>query len=99
MIEVFKICNGYYDESNVPRLPKNLDTRTRGNSLKLLLIRSKIDLRKFSFCSRVVGYWNSLPDYIVKASSINMFKNSLDQLWVREDMHYDFEAHMSMNCN
>ena len=56
MIEVFKILNGYYDESTVPVLPRNFDTRTRGNSLKLMHIRSKLDLRKFSFCSRVVGY-------------------------------------------
>jgi len=97
MIEVFKICNGYYDGNIVPHLPKNPDARTRGNSLKLLHTRSKIDLRKHSFCSRVVGYWNSLPDYIVKASSVNMFKNNLDKLWVKEDMYYDFEANMSMN--
>src|SRR6266516_2966479 len=94
MIEVFKMLNGYYDESVMPNLPKNFDTRTRGNSLKLMHIRLRLDQRKFSFCSRVVGYWNSLPDYVVKASSINMFKNSLDKLWMNEEMYYDFEANM-----
>ena len=99
MIEVFKILNGYYDENCIPNLPRNFDTRTRGNSLKLLHIRSKLDQRKFSFCSHVVGYWNALPDYIVKASSINIFKNSLDKLWLNEEMYYDFEANMSCICN
>src|SRR3989442_4362913 len=58
MIEAFKILNDYYDESAMPNLPRNLDTRTRGNSLKLMHVRSRIDQRKLSFCSRVVGYWN-----------------------------------------
>ena len=98
MIEVFKILNGYYDESAMPNLPRNFDTRTRCNSLKLMHVRSRLDQRKFSFCSRVVGYWNSLPDYVVKASSINMFKNSLDKLWIKEEMYYDFEANMSCTC-
>ena len=99
MIEVFKILNGYYDESCVPNLPRNFDTRTRGNSLKLMHVRTKLDMRKFSFCSRVVGYWNSLPDYVVKATSVNMFKNSLDKLWTNEEMYYDFEANISCSCN
>ena len=62
MIEVFKILNGYCDESAMPNLPRNFDTRPRGNSLKLMHVRSRLDQLKFSFCSRVVGYWNSLPD-------------------------------------
>ena len=99
MIEVFKILNGYCDESSVPNLPRNFDTRTRGNTLKLTHIRSKLDQRKFLFCSRVVGYWNSLPDYIVKATSVNMFKNNLDKLWMKEEMYYDFEANISCTCN
>ena len=40
MIEIFKILNGYYDESAMPNLPRNFDTRTRGNSLKLMHFRS-----------------------------------------------------------
>ena len=56
MIEVFKILNGYYDDCAIPNLPRNFDTRTRGNSLKLMHIRSRLDQRKYSFCSRVVGY-------------------------------------------
>ena len=96
MIEVFKILNSYYDESCVPNLSRNFDTRTRGNSLKLIHTRSKLDIRKYSFCSRVVGFWNSLPDYVVKAASLNSFKNNLDKLWCKEDMYYDFEANMSL---
>ena len=86
MIEVFKILNGYYDESVVPNLSRNLDTKIRRNSLKLLHIQSKYDLRKYSFCSHVVGYWNLLPDCTVKAPSVYSLKNSLDKLWCKEEM-------------
>ena len=98
MIEIFKILNGYYDDSIVPVLHRNFNSRTRGNSLKLLHTRTKLDIRKYSFCSRVIGFWNSLPDNIVKASSINSFKNGLDKLWCREDMYYDWETNMSVSC-
>ena len=93
MIEVFKILNGYYDECVVPDVLRNMNDRTRGNSLKLLHIRSRLDLNKHSFCSRVVGVWNSLPDSVVLSSSINMFKNNLDRLWIKEDI-YNWEANM-----
>jgi len=32
------------------------------------------DIRKYSFCYRVVNVWNSLPDYVVEADSVNSFK-------------------------
>ena len=94
MIEVFKILNGYYDDCVVPHLLRNVDSRTRGNSLKLLHLRSRIDIKKFSFCNRVVGLWNSLLDSVVLSQSINDFKNNLDKLWIKEDIYYNWEANM-----
>ena len=32
-------------------------------------------------------------------TSVNMFKNSLDKLWMKEEMYYDFEANISCTCN
>jgi len=32
----------------------------------------------FSFCSRVINIWNSLPNDLVAADTINTFKNRLD---------------------
>jgi len=60
MIEVFKIIHNLYDQSVVPSLIRNFDTRTRGNSFKLQVDRCKYDLRKYSFCNRVTSVWNSL---------------------------------------
>ena len=92
MIEVYKIVNGLYDAKVVPPLERNLDSRTRGNSFKLKVERCKYDVRKFSFCNRVVNVWNSLPIYVVTSGSLNIFKNNLDKHWKCELFYYDFEA-------
>ena len=92
MIETYKILNGFYDTDVVPSLPRNYDSRTRGNFLKLLHMRPKFDLRKYSFSSRVVGAWNSLPDSVVLCLSINSFKNNLDKFWKNEELFYNWEA-------
>jgi hypothetical protein len=99
MLEVYKILHGCYDENIVPSIPRNFESRTRGNSLKLLHVRTKLDLRKYSFCTRVVSFWNSLPDSVVMSSSLNSFKNSLDKLWSKEDMYYNWKANMVVSCN
>ena len=95
MIEAFKILNGFYDAQIVPNLIKNQDTRTRGNVLKLSHVRFKYDLRKYSFCVRVINAWNSLPDNVVCATSLNSFKNNLDKYWCKEDMYFNWESDMS----
>ena len=92
MIETYKILNGFYDTDVVPSLPRNYDSRTRGNSLKLLHMRPRYDLRKYYFSSRVVGAWNALPDSVVLCQSINSFKNNLDKCWKNEELFYNWEA-------
>ena len=74
MIEVYKILTLMYDGEVVPTLHKRTYTKTRGNSLKLKTERSRYDSRKYSFTPRVVNVWNSLPDSVVCAISVNAFK-------------------------
>jgi hypothetical protein len=95
MIEVYKIVTGNYDARVSPVLPRNLDSRTRGNSYKFLHVRAKYDIRKFNFCSRIVNYWNSLPDAVVNSVSLNSFKNSLDKFWSNENLVFDWEENIS----
>jgi len=40
----------------------------------------RYDIRKYSFCYRVVNVWNSLPDYVVEANSVNSFNSRLDHV-------------------
>ena len=60
------------------------DRRTRGNSLKLEVKRSRLLFRKKSFANRVVATWNQLPEVVVSAGSTNSFKNQLDRHWAAD---------------
>jgi hypothetical protein len=94
MIEVFKILHTIYDPVITPMLQRNFDSRTRGNSLKLFVARSNIDLRKYSFTNRVVRAWNSLPDKVVNSVSLNSFKINIDKYFVEQDIYYDYKAEL-----
>jgi len=65
---------------------------TRVNDLRLQKLRAKYDLRKFGFSSLVVNKWNSLPNWVVSASTTNTFKARLDKFWHNRDIVYDFRA-------
>jgi len=65
MIEVYKILTGGYDVKVCPPLLHNGNIRARGNSKKLETLRSKYDVRKYSFSSRIVKICNSLPDKVI----------------------------------
>ena len=71
LIDTYKIVNGidnvktelffYYDQSG-----------RRGHSKKLFKRRSRLDIRKFAFSSRIVDRWNSLSECCVTCNSINV---------------------------
>ena len=52
----------------------------RGHSLKLKKERSRLEIRRCFFSQRIVNDWNSLPQHVVEATSVNSFKNALDKL-------------------
>ena len=62
---------------------------TRGNKYKLLNESFDYDLRKYSFTARTVNTWNSLPNKIVDAESVNTFKTRLDKYWKDQPLLYD----------
>ena len=62
MIEVFKILNGFYDASVTPTLLRNCDTRTRGNDLKLMHNRSRLDIKKIL----IFKPYSGLVEYVTK---------------------------------
>ena len=70
LIEAFKILNGFTDYGHGWF---NVSERTG----KLLLEDSNRHKRNF-FTTRVVKYYNRLPNTVKQSSSINMFKNRLD---------------------
>ena len=56
--------------------------------------RAKYDLQKYSFTSRIVNIWNSLPNWVIFPNTTNMFKNRLDRFWHNQEIIYDFKAQL-----
>ena len=59
------------------------DSITRGHSLALVKSHSRLDIRKYTFSQRVVNDWNNLPEECINATSVNMFKNKIDQYYLK----------------
>ena len=96
MIEVYKILHGVYDERVTNELFNvTVQTRTRGHSWKLAKDRSRLEIRKNFFTSRVINVWNSLTDKVVCAPSVNAFENRLDKLWSNHPMKYNPDTQFS----
>jgi hypothetical protein len=72
-IEVYKYLRGVYKVDSSSLLPLTAETRTRGHGFKLL--------KRHFFSMRVVNLWNSLPDDVVTAPTLNTFKNRIDKTW------------------
>ena len=80
MIQVFKIIHG------LDRIPSDTffehsSANTRGHSLKLTKHRCLTKLRQDAFSQRIINDWNSLPEEVVNAPSVNSFKTRLDRVW------------------
>jgi hypothetical protein len=79
LIQIFKIMKGF-DSIHLLRNPLSHNTRTRGHCYKLSVEFCKHDARSYFLLNRVHHVWNSLPDTIIMATSINEFKNKLDDI-------------------
>ena len=80
MIETYKYQHNVYDIDNEWLTPET-STVTRGHTRKLIKPRCNSTLRLHCFSHRVVNPWNSLPENVVSAPSVNAFKSRLDNHW------------------
>ena len=76
LIQVFKIVKGI-DKVAENVLPEFQRATTRGNMYKVSKPRARLDMRKGMFKHRIVNNWNSLPNEVVDAPSVNAFKSLL----------------------
>jgi len=83
MIEVYKYLHGLYsiDCTDILPLHRASGCTTRGHSYKLAKRICQGQLRANFFGYRVVNVWNSLPEEVVTASSVNCFKGRFDRLY------------------
>ena len=80
VIQVYKVLHDI-DKVDKKLFTLSEYTSTRGHSLKLFKLRSRLKIPANSFSNRVVDTWNSLPEQIVQAPSLNCFKSRLNNWW------------------
>jgi len=49
------------------------------------------------FTARIVNIWNSLPNSVVDASTVNAFKARLGEFWQHHAVKFDFTADLTGN--
>jgi len=97
-MEVFKnkIINGIYNPVSVHYFDIielwDDSVRTRGNKYKLIQHHCHYDFKKFNFTNWVIPIWNSLPNRVVSAETVNNFKFRFDKFWSDQDVLYDYNA-------
>ena len=96
MIEAYKILNNKYDGNVTDFLSLHRDNvnnpeRVRGHSKKLYKRKYNKAIRKHSFGYRIVESWNSLPEKVVTAPTVNCFERRLDKFWEPQDIRYNFK--------
>ena len=54
------------------------------------------DVLRYLAKSRLADYirniWNSLPNYVITAESVNSFKSCLDKFWKHQDLMYNYRS-------
>ncbi len=79
MIIVYKILHGFLEGVQWRNFFKMDDTfRLPGHPPKLRTNQSWLVLRKLTSSQRVVNMWNDPPADVVTVSSVNAFKNKLE---------------------
>jgi len=51
------------------------------------------------FCARIVNIWNSLPNSVVDACTVNAFKARLDKFWQHQLVKSDFTTDLTGTGN
>ena len=77
---------------NVLSFRENMNISLRGHEFTLEHKRLSCPARIHFFANRIVNNWNSLPNHVVNAGSLNIFKNSLDRLWAKQDLLYNYRG-------
>ena len=87
MIETYKYITGKYSTKK-PEWTIN-NNQNRGNSYKLSKGRPTQKTRVNFLTNRVINDWNKLPVNVVRAETLNQFKNRLDKHWKNNEEIYD----------
>ena len=50
-------------------------------------------LKQHTLAYRVIQDWNSLPEEVVTAENVNVFKTRLEKFWENKDFKFDPSGH------
>ena len=95
MIEVYKMFSGRYDATVTNwftnrHIDKKYEVRSHRFCIPVHQFPIKFDMRKFNFTNRVISVWNTLPDTVVSANTIDTFKARLDRFWSDQEVKYRY---------
>ena len=86
--QVYRILHGI-DRIDAGKFFEMSGTGTRGHSLKLYKKSVRLDIKKYSFSTRVVDAWNNLADSVVSAESLNVFKSRLNKQYKDHSVKFE----------
>ena len=79
LIKCWKILHGHWSITPSHLFTMSPATGTIGHRFKFLKPHASLDCRRTFFSVRCIDQWNSLPDSVVSAATIEHFKKSLHQ--------------------
>ena len=80
LIMVFKLLHRLVDIKYEHYFSLADNTVTRGHTWKLFKHRATSNVRKYFFSNRVINIWNKLPESVVSANTLSLFRTKLDSL-------------------
>ncbi len=81
LILAFKIFKGEIDLNPSDFFLRPPRAGLRGHTYRLLQGPSRLRRRSGAFSVRIVKFWNRLPEHLVLAPSVSIFKKQLDRHW------------------
>ena len=81
LVEVYTSINSISDVDKDKFFTVSNYTATRGHSLNFAKIRHRLKVRSNTFSIRVIVSWNSLPESVIRASSLNFFRSRFNSHW------------------
>ena len=92
VFRIFRSLLLYHLNSNLIVQLDN-SSRTRGHSKKLIKPRVTSTIKQHTLGYRVIQDWNSLPEEVVTAETVNVFKTRLEKFWENKDFKFDPSGH------
>ena len=96
MIETYKLTHNLYDPLTTKSLFTFSDFKsTRSHPFKLVINNSPNTVQyKMFFSNRITQLWNSLPEDMVCADTVNSFKNKFDAYF----KNYKYSTDINLYC-